>query len=435
MPRLRRLGNIAEVLLKQHLAGQEAEQQQERSFQQQDRARKSSLTDKLTEGAINNPEASDQLFELAKQMGVQIPEAARASNDDLLKKTRASISPTTSDTDITNQVSTLGRGLADPEGVLPTSMGEGPSNAPGKTIQDLMALRAERAATRDAETKRTLGIEGDKAKATSYGTASGAEQAAAENAPAKLERDMNTFRSMTPLEATRAGMTTGASAQATESVQNNPANVAGAANRAGAISGAQARAQTPELLMRERALEDVRQQNRIELEQLKLKEPTSQTRSMMEGAKMISPHIDSVAQQAKALNDAGLFGPFMSRVREIAAKAGTIDEFEGAMAQLGGSSPDKAIGRFATDLGLTASGIARVHGGARGGGNAMMLGYMKALLSDAGSLPMFEGRMEGAKEFMDAYARGPNNIQPDSQPSPAGNPTIPLTPTLQKRLQ
>ena len=58
-------------------------------------------------------------------------------------------------------------------------------------------------------------------------------------------------------------------------------------------------------------------------------------------------------------------------------------------------------------MGLLATGAARVHGGARGGGSPIMLEHFKKILSDASSLPMFEGRMKGLSSFMTTYAGGP----------------------------
>lgn len=134
---------------------------------------------------------------------------------------------------------------------------------------------------------------------------------------------------------------------------------------------------------------------------------TTATRTMSEGAKMLQPHIASLQTQAEQLDKAGLFGPAMSRIRNIANKVGTIDAFTQAMEDDPELSQDKAIGKFATSLGLMASGAGRVHGGARGGGNVQMYNNFKALLSDAGTLDLFKGHLEGIDEYMTGYANGP----------------------------
>lgn len=145
---------------------------------------------------------------------------------------------------------------------------------------------------------------------------------------------------------------------------------------------------------------------------------TSSTRTMTEGAQMLQPHIDSLNQQAEALDKAGLFGPIMSRVRDIANKVGTIDEFSQAMEDDPELNKDKAVGKFATSLGLMASGAGRVHGGARGGGNVQMYNNFKALLSDAGTLDLFKGHLEGLDEYMTGYAKGPGGA--DNKPGESG---------------
>lgn len=241
MARLRqRIGDLGQILLRSHLTGQNQAEEQKRAFAQQDKIRQAGLTDKLTEASINNPEASDQLFELAKQMGVVLPDAARASNEDLLKKARASISPTTSDSDITNSLKTLGRGLGDSEGVLPPEMGEGPSNT-NPTIQELMKVRAERTATRDSEVKRELGITEDKAKAQAHGQMSGTNQAKNENWPIELQHIADEMWTKEPIETQGAADKAGAEFDA----QHTPGRIRAGANAAGANAGATAAAQAP----------------------------------------------------------------------------------------------------------------------------------------------------------------------------------------------
>lgn len=140
-------------------------------------------------------------------------------------------------------------------------------------------------------------------------------------------------------------------------------------------------------------------------------ELSQQTRAMMEGAQMMEPHIAQVADEASTLDQAGLFGPMMSRVRSALAQAGTIDEFTNLVSSDPELNRDPQVGRFATSLGLLASGLGRVHGGARGGSSPQMYNNFKALLSDAGTLPMFIGRLQGADDYMAGYAQGPKPTQ------------------------
>lgn len=134
---------------------------------------------------------------------------------------------------------------------------------------------------------------------------------------------------------------------------------------------------------------------------------TTATRTMSEGAKMLEPHIANLQAQAEQLDKAGLFGPVMSRVRDIANKVGTVDAFAQALEDDPEINKDKAAGQFATSLGLLASGAGRVHGGARGGSNVQMYNNFKALLSDSGTLDLFKGRLAGLDEYMQGYAKGP----------------------------
>lgn len=147
------------------------------------------------------------------------------------------------------------------------------------------------------------------------------------------------------------------------------------------------------------------------------------TQAMVDGAKMLAPHIPRVDQLAQELDKRGLFGPIMSRVREAATKVGTIDagDFEKSSAQLQQFasefnaavdadpklSTDALVGQFATELGLLASGAGRVHGGARGGGSIQMIDYMKSLLGSNSTYQMFHGRMTGLDNYIGGYAKGP----------------------------
>lgn len=150
---------------------------------------------------------------------------------------------------------------------------------------------------------------------------------------------------------------------------------------------------------------------------------TASTRTMMDGAKQILPQITEVDKLAQELDKRGLFGPVMSRVREAAAKVGTIDEndFDKSSAQLQQFasafnaavdadpklSTDALVGQFSVELGLLASGAGRIHGGARGGGSIQMIDYMKNMLSGNSSYQMFHGRLTGLNTYMAKYAKGP----------------------------
>lgn len=147
---------------------------------------------------------------------------------------------------------------------------------------------------------------------------------------------------------------------------------------------------------------------------------TATTRTMQEGATRLEPHIPDVMTMGQELDKRGLFGPIMSRVRDAAAKVGTIDPWgdpdktQRQMETIGdllketpatGTSDDQLIGEFTTTLGLLASGAGRVHGGARGGGSPQMISYMKDLLSSSSTYDMFVGRARALDKFMLGYAK------------------------------
>lgn len=145
------------------------------------------------------------------------------------------------------------------------------------------------------------------------------------------------------------------------------------------------------------------------------------TRTMMEGASMLQPHIQQTQKMAEDLDKAGLFGPVMSRVRQVAAKAGTIDEFYDGLTNDPELKNDPKVGEFAATLGLLASGAGRVHGGARGGSSPQMYQNFKDLIADSGTLPMFEGRLKALDSFMQGYKGGPN---PKTGGDTGGLPTV-----------
>jgi len=166
-----------------------------------------------------------------------------------------------------------------------------------------------------------------------------------------------------------------------------------------------------------------------------IRKVTGQTQSMMEGAKMLQPHIPEVVDMATQLDKAGLFGPLMSRVRDVATRLGTVqglgssnlDEQQHAMDALGqaiASDPelaqDELSGQFAASLGLLMTGAARVHGGSRGGGSPQMLDHFKSLLGSAGTLKLFRGRMNALNSFIGGYAKGPGGAPPSGGAAAGG---------------
>src|SRR5262245_22219387 len=152
---------------------------------------------------------------------------------------------------------------------------------------------------------------------------------------------------------------------------------------------------------------------------------TQQTRAMMEGAQMLLPHVNELRQEAMELQKRGLFGPAMSRIRDLAGKLGTtgmsvetldpkdvekkLNDFTQMLNKDPYLSTDALVGQFATKLGLMTSGMGRVHGGARGGGSIQMVNYLKSLLSSDSTIDMFGGRLNAVESFLKGYAAGPKS--------------------------
>lgn len=127
---------------------------------------------------------------------------------------------------------------------------------------------------------------------------------------------------------------------------------------------------------------------------------TTQGQAMKETAQEMLPAIQAVKDEAAELDQLGLLGPIRGRWADIAAnKIGASDLIPG-----GGPNARK-LGKFLTDVGLLETGVARVHGGARGGGSPMMLEHMKAIMDAHGKdLDIFLGNLDSAQEWMGRYA-------------------------------
>lgn len=263
--------------------------------------------------------------------------------------------------------------------------------ARGESIDSLMAKN-----TRDNQQK----YEGQ------YADVSGRNDANNANADTILDQEVNKANALGPIAARTAGETTGAQQDAL----NDPTRQKAHAHGQGLDAGAQAAAKQPYELARMKEQEAIRSAGMREDTTWKNDHTiTGTTRTMMEGAKMILPRIDDVVNEAKVLDQGGGFGVVMSRVRQLGQKVGTEPE---ELMKLIADDPEiknmgPLAGKFATEVGLMASGVGRVHGGARGGGSITMVNYMKSLLNDSADLPTFLGRMDGAKSYMEDYAAGP----------------------------
>lgn len=144
---------------------------------------------------------------------------------------------------------------------------------------------------------------------------------------------------------------------------------------------------------------------------------TTQSKNMMQGARMLLPLVTDVGEQAANLEKNGQFGVVMSRVRDLATKVGTtgspgevqksLEEFSTALKDPSfNPGNDFAAGQFLDSLGFLASGAARVH--SRTGGSMGMINYFKALLGADSTLNMFNGKLTALQNLLTHYAEGPN---------------------------
>lgn len=111
-------------------------------------------------------------------------------------------------------------------------------------------------------------------------------------------------------------------------------------------------------------------------------------------------HVADIEAEAQKINQLGLMGPVGGRWGDF--MAGTIGAGE-----LAAGNPEAAelLGEFRTDVGLLKSGMAMVHGGARGGGSTGMAARMDALISSKTmDLPLFLGATKTFKKWLKTYA-------------------------------
>jgi hypothetical protein len=129
--------------------------------------------------------------------------------------------------------------------------------------------------------------------------------------------------------------------------------------------------------------------------------PPAQTAAQTRLAKKVIGHLDSVETMAREIEKIGLMGPIGGRWSDfMAGKIGTAD--------LGNLSKDQQqmLSKFRTNVGLLKSGMAMVHGGARGGGSPEMAKRMDLLInSNKMDLPLFLGATDSFREWLDGYAQ------------------------------
>lgn len=131
---------------------------------------------------------------------------------------------------------------------------------------------------------------------------------------------------------------------------------------------------------------------------------TAQDQAMMNLALKTIPSIDRVEQMAQQINAMGLMGTVGSQWRKLISGQSAATDLAALTPQ-----QQQLVGQFVTEAGLITSGVARVHGGARGGGSPRMQAILAPILEPRSStLDTYIGHLEGARDFMKTYALPPD---------------------------
>jgi hypothetical protein len=127
------------------------------------------------------------------------------------------------------------------------------------------------------------------------------------------------------------------------------------------------------------------------------KEP-AQIATQKANAGNVRAHIADIAQQADQIDKMGLMGPVGGRwAAFLAGKVGSAD-------LVADPAQQELLNEFRTNVGLLKSGMAMVHGGARGGGSPAIMGRMDALINaDSMNMPLFKGSLKAFDKWLAQY--------------------------------
>lgn len=126
---------------------------------------------------------------------------------------------------------------------------------------------------------------------------------------------------------------------------------------------------------------------------------SSASKTQAQNASNVMSHLDDIDHEVENIDKMGLLGPVGGRWADfLAGKIGSADI---------AASPDQqeALDEFRTDIGLLKSGMAMVHGGARGGGSIAMVQRMDALINAAQmNKPLLQGSLNSFRKWLKTYA-------------------------------
>jgi hypothetical protein len=219
----RKIGNLANILLQSHLQKREREHQSELVKQRQmeialanDDLRRKQAEDQRQHTLLLRGVEDPALMETFARNGVDVgidPTMFRTGDDKILSQLGSKISQAKREE--------LPTDLGVEQQLGATPWGSGLARDP-RAVKHGMTVRDDRKRQLDDIDAYQTDLKGAEAFATRYNTDMGAETAAAENHPAQLKREKDTFSAMTPLHASRAGAERGAQLAA----EWNPAIVA-----------------------------------------------------------------------------------------------------------------------------------------------------------------------------------------------------------------
>jgi hypothetical protein len=150
--------------------------------------------------------------------------------------------------------------------------------------------------------------------------------------------------------------------------------------------------------------------------------PSAQTAAQGHLAKKVIGHLDAVQTMAQQVDKLGLMGPIGGRWADFAAgKIGDSDMLNILSHDIGRPLSDQEkqlVGRFRSNVGLLKSGMAMVHGGARGGGSPEMAKRMDGLINaNRMDINLFLGATEGFRDWLGSYADTSNNSNTPTTPA------------------
>jgi hypothetical protein len=127
---------------------------------------------------------------------------------------------------------------------------------------------------------------------------------------------------------------------------------------------------------------------------------TAQDATRKKAAQNVLAHIPELNKEAEEIDRLGLMGPVGGRWADfLAGRVGA--------GELAAGNPENArlLGKFRSDVGLLQSGMAMVHGGARGGGSPGMIARMEALINAKQmDLSLFRGATDSFEDWLKGYA-------------------------------